>query len=103
PDRSAMVKAFRRNSRRIVAQAFRRDARLSARGGAVLQAGQLDLRPRGKTSLRRRRTVALKTEIERSTDTARRRQRRSQLVWLVEPIFEEDAIEACFSTTRFFR
>ena len=35
------------------------------------------------------------TAIERSTETARQRQLRSPLVSLLEPIFEEDAIEPC--------
>jgi len=34
------------------------------------------------------------TAIERSTETARQRQLRARLVSLLEPIFEEDAIEA---------
>ena len=36
------------------------------------------------------------TAIERSTETARQRQLRAPLVSLLEPIFEEDAIEARF-------
>src|SRR5678815_4747127 len=34
------------------------------------------------------------TAIERSTETARQRQLRALLVSLLEPIFEEDAVEA---------
>jgi len=34
--------------------------------------------------------------IERSTETARQRQLRALLVSLLEPIFEEDAVEARF-------
>jgi hypothetical protein len=52
--------------------------------------------PRLATKCPSQRHRSRETAIERSTETARQRQLRALLVSLLEPIFEEDAVEARF-------